>query len=119
VDETEMQRRAQLAEEMILTDERLRGGLTDEQFEQILGWALPLAQQAAAATAGIEDSAAAEAALDERLQQLRRHIREAVRLAEEAAAAMTEQPPGDQGGLEAPGRPDDHARRGDPGPGAS
>ncbi|GIW07900.1 MAG: hypothetical protein KatS3mg060_2705 [Dehalococcoidia bacterium] len=45
VDPSEMQRRLQLAEETILTDERLRGGLTDEQFAEILQWALPLAQQ--------------------------------------------------------------------------
>ncbi|MCS6802342.1 MAG: hypothetical protein RMM58_13035 [Chloroflexota bacterium] len=87
MDEKELQRRAQLAEEMLLTDERLRGGLTDDQFEEILRWALPLAHEAAAATASIEERAAADAALEERMQQLRQLVRQAVRLAEEQAEA--------------------------------
>jgi hypothetical protein len=82
VDPSEQQRRAQLAEEFILTDERLRGSLTDDQFEEILRWALPLAHEAAAATAAIEERAAADAALADRLQSLRRLIREAVQRAE-------------------------------------
>lgn len=87
-----MDRRAQWAEERILGDERLRGDLTDDQFEQILRWALPLARQAARATAAIEDFSEAESALDDGLRDLRREIREAVRQAEEGLAAVTEPP---------------------------
>lgn len=114
MDPNELQRRAQLAEELILTDERLRGGLTDDQFEEILRWALPLAHEAAAATAAIEESAAADAALADRLQSLRRLIREAVRRAEEgetmppppAAQAPSIRPTDVVGDREAP----DHGR---------
>lgn len=66
----------------ILDDESLRGGLTDDEFQPLLDWALAAADRVAAATAGLSDDTA-DARLDERLGQ----IRGKVRLAVEAVAA--------------------------------
>ena len=80
-------------QELILSDERLRGGLTDEQFAQILAWALPQAEALVAATAAITDDTAAEAVLSEQVRELRRAIQAAVRQAEAATGALLAPPP--------------------------
>lgn len=97
ISDDERARREQLAEEHILTDERLRGDLTDAQFDAILAWALPAADAAAAATFEIDDAAAADDDLYGRLDVLKDRIRsaaeDAVRIAagQDAGEAATDE----------------------------
>ena len=85
MDDETRARRSRWVQELILSDERLRGGLTDEQFAQVLAWALPQAEALVAATAAIADDTTAEAVLSEQVRELRRAIQAAVRQMESAA----------------------------------
>ncbi len=60
----------------ILDDERIRGDLTDDEFQPLLDWALSVADRLAAATAG-QDDASADRTLDERLHAVRDIVEEA------------------------------------------
>ncbi|GIW11860.1 MAG: hypothetical protein KatS3mg061_2917 [Dehalococcoidia bacterium] len=93
MDDETRARRTRWVQELILSDERLRGGLTDEQFAQVLAWALPQAEALVAATAAIADDTTAEAVLSEQVRELRRAIQAAVRQAEAARGALLAPPP--------------------------
>jgi hypothetical protein len=69
----------------ILEDERLRGDLTDEEFQPLLDWALAAADRLAASTAGLPDERA-----DQRMDHALSAIRESVAAAADAIAAYAE-----------------------------
>jgi hypothetical protein len=69
----------------ILEDERLRGDLTDDEFQPLLDWAMAAADGLAASTAGQPDEQA-----DRRLDGGLRAIKEAVAAAGDAIAAYAE-----------------------------
>ena len=73
--------RQERAAERLLDDERLRGSLTDEQFQPLLDWALAIVDRLAAATAG-ESEEAAERGIDAALADLRDAIATIDRIAE-------------------------------------
>jgi phosphatidylserine/phosphatidylglycerophosphate/cardiolipin synthase-like enzyme len=50
--------RQEQAAARILEDERLRGGLTDDEYQPLLDWALTMTDRIAASTAGMDDSEA-------------------------------------------------------------
>jgi hypothetical protein len=77
--------RQERAESRLLDDERLRGNLTDDQFQPLLDWALSEADRIAASTAGLDDEAA-----DRRLDAGIAVVKEVVQLAGEAVAAHVE-----------------------------
>jgi hypothetical protein len=52
--------RQERAAERLLEDERLRGDLTDDEFQPLLDWALAASDALAAGTAGLSDDRAAE-----------------------------------------------------------
>jgi hypothetical protein len=69
----------------ILEDERLRGDLTDDEFQPLLNWALTAADRLAASTAGLPDEQA-----DRRIDTGLSAIRESVAAAADAIAAYAE-----------------------------
>ncbi|MCS7003623.1 MAG: hypothetical protein NZ518_12300, partial [Dehalococcoidia bacterium] len=93
-DDATLRSRIQLAHEILLTDERLRGDLLDDQFQAILAWALPRAEAIARDTADIADPDTAIAAVYDRLEPLKEEMRLAAQKAAESfeAAPMTEPP---------------------------
>lgn len=66
-----VRQRQERAAGRLLDDERLRGGLTDEEFEPLLQWALGAIDQVVAGTAG-EPEAVADERIDQALETIRR-----------------------------------------------
>ena len=77
--------RQERAAERLLDDERLRGSLTDEQFQPLLDWGLAIVDRVAAATAGDTDERAEER-IDAALADLRDAIATIDRMAESSGA---------------------------------
>ena len=84
-----VQGRLERAAERLLEDERLRGSLTDDEFQPLLDWALATVERAAAPTTGEPDAAA-----DQRVNAALAKIREALltvnALAEERPVRLAE-----------------------------
>jgi hypothetical protein len=77
--------RQERAASRILEDERLRGDLTDDEFQPLLDWAMAAAERLVASTAGLSDERA-----EERIDSGLSAIRETVAAAGDAIAAYAE-----------------------------
>jgi len=89
----EIEARRQRAAERLLEDESLRGDLTDNEFLPLLDWALAAIDPIASRTIGLNDGQA-----ETMIERGHSQVREAVRVAGEAIAAVS------QGDVEARGR---------------
>ena len=89
----EIEARRQRAAERLLEDESLRGDLTDNEFLPLLDWALAATDRLVSRTSGQDDGQA-----EETIERGDAHVREAVRVAGEAIAAVS------QGDMAARGR---------------
>lgn len=74
--------RRERAAERVLEDERLRGSLTDDQFQPLLDWALAAVDSVAVDTAGMPDPIA-----EERLRATFSRVRETLMTIDDAAKA--------------------------------
>src|SRR6476620_6322454 len=86
VDDPAVAARQERAAGRLLDDERLRGDLTDDEFQPLLDWALAAADRLVASTAALSDDQA-----EQRIEAGLGALKEAVSAAGDVIAAYAEQ----------------------------